>query len=384
MYSRYAKTPKQSFFLFGPRGTGKTTWLKAALPKALWVNLLNIKELQSLIREPDSLRQRIEALSAKSWVVIDEIQKLPSLLDEVHSLMNDFPNKYFYALTGSSARKLKQKGVNLLAGRAINRKFFPLTRSELGKHFTVESALAHGTLPAVCTAGSNAEKTEFLEAYAENYLKEEIQQDALIKNLEPFIRFLEIAAILNGQVINFSNIGREAGAGRTTVQGYFSILVETLLGDFVPAWKPRAKIKEVEHPKFYFFDPGVARALKRRVHLPVDDSEKGTLLETLVLAELRAWNHYLGKRGEIFYWGTPSKGEIDFIFRSSEQTLGIEVKATSHWKSSYGKSLNELKSLKVLDKIIGIYLGKDELKIGALRIYPFEKFASLIAAGKLL
>src|SRR3989338_7432840 len=195
MYTRLLSPPNHSFFLFGPRGTGKTTWLKTAFKEAKWFDLLRSEDLLKLMRKPEQLRFDVEALKKGSWFVIDEIQKLPLLLNEIHSMIADHGNKYKFALSGSSARKLKRLDANLLAGRVINRKFFPLTGAELNYQFALDELLRFGTLPKVCAEPKN--RIDILEAYAANYIKEEIQQEALVQNLASFSRFLQVAAIMN-------------------------------------------------------------------------------------------------------------------------------------------------------------------------------------------
>ena len=258
MFTRLLQLPERSFFLFGPRGTGKTTWLRQVLPNALWFDLLRIRTLLELTQQPDTLRQQVEALPRGSWVVVDEVQRLPSLLNEVHALIADHGRAYRFALSGSSSRKLKRMDVNLLAGRAINRQFFPLTAAELNFDFEVESVLRFGLLPQIRSDPDFA--VDALEAYVSNYLREEIQQEALVRRLDSFARFLQVASLMNGQTANVAGIARDAAVARPTVQGYFETLIDTLIAFWLPAWQSRAKVKEVASPKFYLFDPGVARA----------------------------------------------------------------------------------------------------------------------------
>src|SRR5687768_4654953 len=257
MFARRIELPKRSFFLFGPRGTGKTTWLRGVLPNALWFNLLLDRELLQLVRDPEIFRQRVEALPKGAWIVVDEIQKLPSLLNEIHDLLSSAPNRWRFALTGSSTRKLKRADANLLAGRIVTRRLFPLTASELGFRFDLDDLLRFGSLPLVRSERSHAGRVDLLDAYVETYLAQEIRAEALVRSLESFTRFLEVVALANGQVTNISAIARDAAIARPTVQGHFDVLIDTLVGSWLPAFRPRARIKEVQHPKFYFFDPGL-------------------------------------------------------------------------------------------------------------------------------
>lgn len=382
MYTRSLPLPRHSFFLLGPRGTGKTTWLKSVLKQAKWFDLLRSAELLKLMRNPGQFRLEIEALAKGSWIVVDEIQKYPPLLNEIHSLIADYGKKYFFALSGSSARKLKRLDANLLAGRVINRKFFGLTGCELDYDFQLDELLRFGTLPSVCSDPPN--RVDILEAYVANYIKEEIQQEALVQNLASFSRFLEVAAIMNGQVVNVSNIARDAGVARPTVQRYFETLSDTLIGCWLPAWKPRAKVKEVSHPKFYFFDTGVVRAIQNRLREPLESAERGPLLETLVLHELRAWINISECGGELSYWRTPSQTEIDFVWRRGGKNIGFEVKAVSTWKKEYGNALNQLWQEKGLQKCFGVYLGSTRLKDRAVQILPLKEFMKDLAQGKVL
>ncbi len=382
MYTRLLPLPQHSFFLFGPRGTGKTTWLKTVLKETRWFDLLRSSELLRLMRRPDQFRLEVEALPKGSWVVVDEIQKWPPLLDEIHSLMADYGNKYRFALSGSSARKLKRLDANLLAGRAINRKFFPLTAVELNFDFDVDNLLKYGTLPKVCADPDN--RLDILEAYVANYIKEEIQQEALVHNLASFSRFLEVAALMNGQAVNAANIARDAGAARPTVQRYFDTLVDTLIGCWLPAWRPRAKVKEVSHPKFYFFDTGVVRSIQNRLREPLESGERGYLLETLVLHELRSRMNISGCGGEIFYWGTPSQSEIDFIWVRGKKAVAVEVKASPVWKKGYGGTLNQMFYEKRIQRCFGVYLGGVRLKDQAVDVLPVKEFMKELAGAKIL
>ena len=276
MYTRQLTLPARSFFLFGPRGTGKTTWLRQMLPTALWFDLLRTRTFLELSQQPEEFRQRVEALRRGSWVVVDEVQRVPALLHEVHALISEHGRDYRFALSGSSARKLKRLDVDLLAGRVINRRFFPLTAAELRYDVEPDRVLRFGLLPQVQSDPKYAVDT--LDAYVSNYLREEIQQEALVRRLDSFARFLQVAALMNGQIVNVSGIARDAAVARPTVQGYFDTLIDTLIGFWLPAWQPRAKVKEVAHPKFYLFDCGVVRRVLSEVDQIVlvhDETETG-------------------------------------------------------------------------------------------------------------
>lgn len=381
MYTRLLALPDHSFFLFGPRGTGKTTWLRERLPDARWYDLLRNDVHLRLMRDPSVFRREVEALPG-GWVVVDEVQKLPRLLDEVHALIAEHGARYRFALSGSSARKLRRMDVNLLAGRVINRTFFPLTLVELGGGAGVDELLATGLLPGL--RANPAHAIDVLEAYVANYLREEIQQEALVKDIDSFARFLDVAALMNGQVVNVAGIARDAAVARPTVQRYFDTLVGTLIGSWLPAWKPRRKVKEVAHPKFYFFDTGVVRALLGRLREPLESSERGHLLETLVFHELRAQIAYSSSGGELSYWGTPSRSELDFVWRRGTTAVGIEVKSSKDWRREHGRVLAELLDEGVVQRGFGVYLGRETQRDGRIEVLPLEAFSRRLHDGSLL
>lgn len=379
MFTRRLRLPERSFFLLGPRGTGKTTWLRGVLPSAQWFDLLRTGTFLELSQQPDRFRQQIEARPRGGWVVIDEIQRLPSLLNEVHALVAERGRAYRFALSGSSARKLKRLDVNLLAGRAINRQCLPLTAAELDVDLDVDHVLRFGLLPQVRSDPEYAVDT--LDAYVSNYLREEIQQEALVRRLDAFARFLQVAALMNGQVSNLAGVARDAGVARPTVQGYFETLTDTLVGVWLPAWRRRAKVKEVASPKFYLFDCGVARALAGRLREPIDGLERGFLLETWILHELRATIAYEGIGGELHYWRTPSGSEVDFVWTRGKRAVGIEVKAAAKWRREFGGPLKSLVEVGVVQSGFGVYTGTTELKDGPLRVLPVRTFLAALARG---
>jgi uncharacterized protein len=384
MYTRRLPLPDRSFFLFGPRGTGKTTWLRQQLPDARWFNLLLDRELLRLVRDPGVFRQEIDALPNGAWVVVDEVQKLPALLDDVHDVLTATPRRLRFALTGSSARRLRRGDANLLAGRVVSRTFHPLTAAELGEVPAVDDVLRFGMLPLVRSESRASARIDLLDAYVSTYLAQEIRAEALVRSLDSFARFLEIAALANGQVTNLAGIARDAAVARPSVQGYFDVLVDTLIAVWLPAWRPRAKVKEVAHPKLYFFDPGVARALTGRLHDPIDSSERGPLLETYVLHELRAYINETNCGGTLSYWRTPSGSEVDFVWRRGKRAIGIEVKTSGRWRSEDGVALRELVAGRTLERGIGVYAGAHRLRDGAIDVLPVADFVRDLARGKII
>jgi predicted AAA+ superfamily ATPase len=384
MFTRRLALPARSFLLLGPRGTGKTTWLRRHLPRAQWYNLLLDRELLRLMRDPGDFRREIEALPKGAWVVIDEVQKLPALLNEVHDALAAAPRRWKFALTGSSARRLRREDVNLLGGRVVTRRMLPLTAAELGGQPGIAELLRFGSLPLVRSEASVAGRVDLLEAYVETYLAQEIRAEALVRSLEGFARFLEVAALANAQVTNVASLARDAAVARPTVQGYFEVLTDTLLGAWLPAWRPRAKVKEVAHAKFYLFDCGVARALARRLREPLEAAERGALLETLIHHELRAQIAYAGIGGDLAYYRTAWGTEVDFIWTRGKVAVGIESKASERWRPEYSRALNDLHAGGTIRRAYGVYLGERPLQDGAVRVLPAAQFLRDLAAGKVL
>ncbi len=384
MWSRKINIGNQSFFLLGPRGVGKSTLLSLQLKEAKTYSLLKQSSYLKFLSHPDSFAQEVLVLPKFSWIVVDEIQKVPALLDVIHDIMNEKGEKHFrFAITGSSARKLKRANVNLLAGRVLNRKLFPLIREEL--HFSgkeIDDILSFGMLPAARNL-SGHDRVNFLESYVATYLEQEIQQEALSKKLDSFVRFLKVAAIMNAQVVNVSSIARDSGVARTSVQGYFDVLIDTLIGSWLPAWQAKARVKEVQHPKFYFFDTGVVRTIASTLREPIDSLERGFLLETYLFHELQANKEYLNIGGEFSYWRS-DKRELDFVWKRGNRTVGIEVKSTKQWKTEYSSVAKDLLEDGVLKKCYGVYLGDKELLDGKLRILPIDLFLEKLSAGEIL
>ncbi len=378
---RQLTLPERSFFLFGPRATGKSTWLQASLPDKLHFDLLRSDVYFTLTHSPAAFRERVLAQDPdKTWIVVDEVQRSPALLNEVHSLIES--HGYRFAMSGSSARKLKRGQANLLAGRALVKHLFPLISAEYENLITLDEALEFGTLPSIVTDKST--RIEQLEAYVGTYLREEIKEEALTRNVAAFGRFLEVAALMNAQVTNLSNIARDAGVPRATVSTYFEILVDTLIGTWLPAWAPRAKVKEVTHPKFYFFDCGVVRGIQKLLRDKSSSVERGLLFETWLFNELNAHIAYAGIGGELFYWRTADGAEVDFIWKRAANVVAIEAKSTAQWKDEYNAGFQSLLSSKVKIKACyGVYCGKEILKKNFGWVLPWEEFLKRLYAGEI-
>jgi predicted AAA+ superfamily ATPase len=388
MIPRIYQIPSKSFFLFGPRGVGKSTWIKERGGYALKIDLLKHTTFLELTRNPSLLDAQTRHLHTGDVVFIDEIQKIPQLLDEVHRLMEDRGLEFI--LTGSSARKLKRVGTNLLAGRAHTYKMFPLTLQELGTKHTINELLRIGTLPIVVRDPSTADET--LSSYVDTYLKEEIREEALVRNVGDFQRFLAIAGALNASVINFQSVARDSGKSVPTIQSWFQILEETLVGSFLPSYRPGFKVREVAHPKFYWFDAAVARTAAGLAWSDVDSLWKGYALEALILQEIRAYLEVTRQRRNIFFYATPGVGEIDFIVETRPKTasrpqqfVSIEVKLTQRWRRDFeapSRALME-RSSKSHRKMVGVYLGAERLIFDNFEVLPLFDFVSALYAGEL-
>ncbi|MCB0332639.1 MAG: ATP-binding protein [Bdellovibrionales bacterium] len=323
-----------SFFLFGPRGSGKTTLLRSTFTenKTIWIDLLDPKVSDTYLLHPETLEAEVRAADGENeWVVIDEVQKIPALLDVVHSLIES--TKIKFALTGSSARKLKRGGANLLAGRAFVYNLYPLTHLELRNHFSLQDALTWGTLPKLEDFTLAEEKERFLESYCHTYLREEVVAEQLVRNVRPFRKFLEIAAQQNGQVVNYSKISRDIGVDDKTVATYFEILEDTLLAFRLPAYHTSLRKQYVQSPKFYLFDCGVTRALANHLHLPVEQGTYayGKLFEQHIIQEIYRINDYLRRKYTLSYFLSKDDAEIDLILeRPGEAAIFIEIKSADH------------------------------------------------------
>lgn len=381
MYTRLLKKPDSSILLFGPRGTGKSTWIHRHFVDAVSYDLLDSHEALRLERNPRILYNEIHALPAGSWVVLDEVQKVPALLDEVHRLIES--TKLKFILCGSSARKLKRGGANLLAGRALVQSMFPLTSAEMGVDFNLDRALVYGTLPL---AVEGPEPEGFLSAYAMTYLNEEIRAEALTRNVGAFSRFLEVSARQNGQVTNISNIARESAVGRTTVQNYFDILEDTLIGYWVPAWKLKPASGQTAHPKFYLFDTGLARALSGRLPYPPTQEELGPLFENLIFNEIRAFLSYSKLRYKPFFWRTRDGAEVDFLCETVDGFVAVEMKASVEWRKGYGRGLRRIASEMPDTRLqyYGVYRGKRAARFESITVLPAEAFLTMLWAGEII
>lgn len=383
MYTRTLKIPGTSFFLFGPRGIGKSTWVKENFQDARIIDLLTTAESLKYTKDPGRLSAVIKTEPRDKWIVIDEIQKVPALLDEVHHLMENEGYERF-ALTGSSARKLKRGAANLLGGRAIVKAMYPFTSRELDFRLDPEAVLQYGLLPLSVNSEDEEQKEAFLRSYLVTYINEEIKSEGFVRNIGHFARFLDVASLVAGTRINVSGLARDAGIGRDTVEGYFSIFEDTLLGGYLPAYKPRAKIKEVSKPKFFWFDPGVLNVAAGAFDQPMPRDWKGILLEHWIHHELRAYLDYGLIKGSLGYWRTTSGSEVDFIWWYGEKTVGIEVKSSKIFRKEYLKGLKSLKEGMTTHGAYLVYLGSEKLIIDDIMIMPVMDFLRQLHEGHIL
>ena len=367
MYTRLLERPvRQSFFLFGPRGVGKTAWLRARFPDALFFDLLDADTYTRLLAAPTRLGDEIPA-GYRGWVVLDEIQRLPDLLNEVHRLIE--ARRLRFVLTGSSARKLRSKGVNLLAGRAVTRFMHPLTVTELGQDFDLRRALQYGCLPFACT---EPEPRDYLRSYVTTYLREEVQQEGFARNLAAFARFLEAASFSQGSVLNMAAVARESAVNAKVAEDYFSILEDLLIAVRLPVFAKRAKRRVVAHPKFYFFDAGVFQAIRPRGPLDSPEETRGAALETLFLQQLRAVNDYADLGYSLHYWRTAAGDEVDFVLYGERGLVAFEVKMTQTVRPGNLRGLRRFRENYPQAKTFFVYTGSRRGHDAGIEIMPAE------------
>jgi uncharacterized protein len=367
---RFFMPPTESFFLFGPRGTGKSTFVQVHFRDALYVDLLDPEIFRSLTANPERLRERLLANPHHTIVVIDEVQKAPQLLDLVHKLIED-KTDWRFVLTGSSARKLKRSGVDLLAGRALLRSLHPFMASELGERFEFDIALQNGLLPIVL---ASSDPQQVLMTYAALYLREEVQMEGLVRNVGNFSRFLEAVSFSHASLLNISNVARECEVERKVVEGYISILEDLLLGYRLDVFKKRAQRALVSHPKFYLFDVGVYRSLRPKGPLDRPQEIDGHALEGLVGQHLRAWIAYADTDAALYFWRTRAGVEVDFVVYGQEGIFAIEVKNTAR---VYPQDLRALKTFRLdyaQSRTCLLYRGKERLLIDDILCIPVEVF----------
>jgi uncharacterized protein len=375
---RFFRSPTTHFFLFGPRGTGKSTWLRGAYPDALWIDLLRPEIQRQLAARPERLRELVAGNPQAATVVVDEIQKVPALLDVVHDLIERRAGPQF-VLTGSSARKLRREGVDLLAGRAVLRSLHPFMAAELAGRFDLGSALSHGLVPLVW---SSPEPEDVLEAYVGLYLKEEVQLEGLVRRFEGFARFLEAVSFSHGAALNVSEVARECQVSRKTVEGYLAVLEDLLLAFQIPVFAKRAQRNLTAHPKFFWFDAGVFTALRPAGPLDRPEEIAGAALEGLVAQHLRAWIDYSGEDYSLTFWRTKSGTEIDFVVYGLQGFWALKVKQSARIRPADLRGLKAFRSDYPEAGLRLLYRGDDALEVDGIRCMPCDAFLSRLVPGQ--
>ena len=366
-----AVVERKSCFLFGPRQTGKSTLIRQQFADCPVWNLLDQTLFLRLSRNPALIRESLADRRGTRIVVIDEIQRMPELLNEVHLLIEEHGIRFL--LTGSSARRLRRKGVNLLGGRARSRALHPLLRVELGDRFDLDRALEHGLLPPIFFSESPAED---LAGYAGDYLREEVAAEALVRNIGAFSRFLEVAALAHGELVNFANMANDAQVPASTVREYYEILKDTLIAHEVPAFTDTRRRKAISTSKYYLFDVGVARHLQGRRGLAPGTSEYGMAFESFIGQEIRAWcDHH--RHPAPRYWRSKSQFEVDFVFAD----MAVEVKAKAHVGARDLKGVKALREEGVCARYVVVSLEPTPRRADGVSILPWADFLDRLWAG---
>jgi len=367
--TRALRPPRGSYFLFGARGTGKSSFVRQQYPGALYIDLLDPATQREYLARPERLADVVRAQPVDRIVVVDEVQKVPELLAVVHALVEERRTRF--VLTGSSARKLKRSGVDLLAGRAALRFLFPYLASELGDQFTLTAALRIGLVPLVVEAPA---PEEALRAYVALYIREEVFQEGLVRNMAAFSRFLEAVSFSHGQLLNLAHIARESQVERKSIEGYVSILEDLLIAFRLPVFSRRAKRELIGHSKFYLFDPGVYRTLRPKGPLDLPEAIAGVAFEGLIAQQLRAWLHYRRGDTELFFWRTRSGVEVDFVLYGDLGLVAVETKYSARVRSEDLRSLKAFKADYPEATCNFIYAGRERMLIDDILCLPAEEF----------
>ena len=366
---RYIREPQGSFFLFGPRGTGKTTWLKQIFTDALTINLLEPDLCRRYTAYPERIGEVIEANHDADIFVIDEIQRVPELLSSVHKHIEESGKRFI--LTCSSARKLKRSGVDLLGGRAAYSAAHPFMASELGNDFSLEKAVVIGTVPVVLDA---VDPAQTLSAYISLYLREEVAAEGLVRNIGNFTRFLEAISFSHGSLLSISDVARECEVSRKTVEGFVSILEDLLIGQRLPVFSKRAKRRLIKHSKFYYFDTGVFRSIRPCGPLDRRDAIDGAALEGLIYQHLRGWVDYSSETHNLYFWRTGSGTEVDFVLYGSSQFCALEVKNAGRVTRRDVRSLKTFRSDYPESRVALLYRGRERIMVDDVLCIPCEEF----------
>jgi len=376
---RFYRAPAGSFFLFGPRGTGKSTWLKQTVGTSVRIDLLDRETYRLYAARPERLRDLVAARNGPTRIVLDEVQKIPELLDVVHQLMEEHP-RHTFILTGSSARKLKRSGVDLLAGRAALTTMHPFMAAELGDAFDLDVALDTGLVPVVHSA---RDRRASLGAYLGLYLEQEVKAEALVRDVGGFARFLEAISFSHASVLNITGVARECQVNRNTAQGYVDVLEDLLLGFRLPVFARRAKRHLAQHPKFYFFDTGVFRSVRPRGPLDAPEEMAGAALEGLVAQHLRAWIAYGNQPDmKLHYWRTKSGVEVDFVVYGEDTLAALEVKNARQVHRSDVRALRAFVEDYPQARTCLLYRGRERLMLDNVLCIPCDEFLQSLRPGE--
>jgi uncharacterized protein len=370
---RFLPIPEQSFFLFGPRGTGKSTWLRYLFPEALVIDLLQPDIYREMSARPERLRELVLGSPQRATVVVDEVQRVPELLNVVHALIEQ-PVRRQFVLTGSSARKLRRGGIDLLAGRALYYSLHPFMAAEWPT-FQLSTALQTGLLPLVVTS---TQPEEVLKAYTTLYLQEEVQLEGWARHVGSFARFLEMVSFSHAAVLNISNVARECQIERKTVAAYLEVLEDLLLSFHLPVFTKRARRQTSAHPKFYLFDAGVYRSLRPRGPLDRAEEIDGCAFEGLVAQHLRAWIAYARRDCMLYFWRTRAGVEVDFVVYGEGGFWAFEVKNTARVRSQDLHALQSFVSDYPECEPVLLYRGTERLRIDSIWCVPGEEFLGQI------
>ena len=379
MLNRILELPKRSFFLFGIRGSGKSTWVRQVLPTAIYIDLLDEPRYLELLTDPGLFRLAVQSDSDRGWVVVDEVQRIPNLLNEIHRLISTSDLKF--ALLGSSARKLKTHSSNLLAGRASQRFMYPFTPEELGAEFDLEQVLQYGSIPVVWR---EEDRHDVLKSYVNLYLREEIRMEALVRNLPGFARFLPIVALFHAQSINFTSIGRDSHVPASTVKGFVEVLEDTLIASRLSGYEARLRVRERRNPKFYFVDPGLVRTLKGHFG-PVGIEERGALFEGWIYTLLLTYRDTRNLFERIHYWAPMnSRTEVDFLIHRGTECVAIEVKSSKIFNQRLLTGLNAIDGLDGLVRRVLVYGGDFDYRTDdGIDIWSVRRFLEALSNDQL-
>ena len=365
----------ESIFLWGARQTGKSTLLKLLFPNTRYIDLLKSDEFERYNRRTSLLREELSLLPENELIIIDEIQKIPELLDEVQWLMTNKNHRFI--LSGSSARKLRRSGVNLLGGRAIRKHLYPFVSAEI-PDFDLIKACNNGMMPRHYLVDDAGKR---IHAYVGDYLQQEIKAEALTRNLKTFSRFMEIAALSNGEVVNYNNIASECGVSAPTVKEYFSILEETLIGYTIPAFTKNVKRRVIQSPKFYYFDVGIVNFLLRRRSLLPGSAEFGHAFEHLIMQELIAYIGYSESQHSLSYWRTTSGYEVDAVIGNAN--VAIEIKSTEEVHSHHTRGLKAFSEEFPNSRLIIVSMDKYPRRMNEIDVIPAQHFLKMLWNGEL-